>query len=856
MDRPQPSQLRLLSDRPVTTRATGDLLDRSREAERLAALLHDSRESAPYVFAVYADWGMGKTSLLRLTGERLGETGDIEVVWFNAWLATDGRALEMIVKSVLDRLDPNSLRRLARKLSADSAKTSWTRVLLRGLAGSVRMHHLVDGIWDHLAVDARTRADAESLFRSAVADYTGADGSGSRERTIVVFIDDLDRCSAETIRELSAALKQYLAVPGLVFVLGCDRSVVEGAMRFGPALQSADEVSGRRYLEKIIQASYAVPAPTDAQLDKLIAGYADAAGAASLFDGTMVEAVKLHTGRNPRRVKQLMNRLVAEYRLDPDWQSLGAEALFSTAMLQELYPDFHRMLAMSEDMDPLEEFTGYLAVVATVKAAEAGSAGVTDDQLRRALECLERNEIHVAEPPEISKADLTALESVVPESIPKLAHDKVFAGLVKALVGTTAERELRAKLRRRKLAERTVQPVELLENEYMRPETQDFRGLSVLWLGQTGNEDAVERMSRGGAAVYGVPNLDRARNYIQHQGINVLITDLARDDSREGGFDDIAMLSGIGFSGQVIIYTGYITQAWRDRADAMDALITSDPEELLEFVARARPARRTATVQPEPPAPATRDLVGMRVLWFAPFENWPLRDHLLGRGAEMFSASDLDTAGELVLSQSINAIIADPFPKWEVFNLLPTLRAADPAAREPLPALILAHRVKPERRAQAVASDVAITDDVDEATRWLAGLRTDLRQDLPSVSLSPEERERTIADMRLLARDAQRRFDLGDLDNAEARWDSVQTLAFTIGDSDQALRARLMKARIALRKKRYALAIRRLNAALNKQAKFLDAELMTQLYGDLAEAYEGIGDERQAAEARAMIPRG
>lgn len=843
MDRPRSSQLRLLSDRPVTTRGTGDLLDRSLEAERLAALLHDSRESAPYVFAVYADWGMGKTSLLRLTGERLAESDEIEVVWFNAWLATDGRALEMIVKSVLDRLDPNSLRRLARRLSADSSKTSWARVLLRGLAGTVHMHHLVDGIWDHLAVDARTRADAESLFRSAVADYTGADGSGRRERTIVVFIDDLDRCSAETIRELSAALKQYLAVPGLVFVLGCDRSVVEGAMRFGPAQQSADEASGRRYLEKIIQASYAVPAPTDAQLDKLIAGYADAAGAASLFQSTMVEAVKLHTGRNPRRIKQLMNRLVAEYRLDPDWQSLGAEALFSAAMLQELYPDFHRLLALSDDMDPLEEFTGYLAVAATVKAAETGSAAAQRDA---AMGCLERNGIHDSE---ITQDSLAALESVVPESIPRLAHDKVFAGLVKALVGSSAEREVRAKLRRRRLAAIPVAQTESLAGESVQPEAKEFAGLTVLWLGrEVDDAGAGARMADGGASVFFSITLDHALGAVRRQDIDVVITNLRREGSPEGGFDDIAALRDAGFDGRIIIYTSFVSQARRARATMLGALITTHGEELIRFVAQ--------TPAPEATSPVPRDLVGMRVLWFAPFENMPLRDHLAARGAEVFSASSLEAGCDLVRTRGINAVIADPFPKWDVFTRLPTLRAADPASPKPLPALILAHRVTPERHAQAAASGVAITEDTDAATRWLAGQQAEQVQAIPSVTLSTEERDRAVDDLAALTRDAQRRFDQGDLDFAEARWDAVQTLAFTIGDSSQALRARLMKGRIALLKRRYPLAIRRLNAAIDEQAsKFLDVELMTQLYTDLAAAYDGIGDEGKAADARALIPR-
>jgi hypothetical protein len=247
----------------------------------------------------------------------------------------------------------------------------------------------------------------------------------------------------------------------------------------------------------------------------------------------------------------------------------------------------------------------------------------------------------------------------------------------------------------------------------------------------------------------------------------------------------------------------------------------------------------------------------MRVLWFAPFEHTPLREHLIRCGAEVFSASTPEVADDLVRTQRINAVIADPSLEWEALGLLSTVRSANPASGKPLPALIFTRGITPERRRRATASGVAITEDADEATRWLAELHAELRQELPSVSLSPDERERATADLRALARDAQRRFDQGDLDYAEARWDAVQTLAFTIGDSDQALRARLMKARIALRKRRYPLAIRRLNAALDEQAaRVLDAESMAQLYGDLAEAYEAIGEERQAADARAMIPRG
>src|SRR6185437_13510845 len=310
----------------------------------------------------------------------------------------------------------------------------------------------------------------------------------------------------------------------------------------------------------------------------------------------------------------------------------GAEALFNAAMLQELYPDFHRLLALSDDMDPLEEFTGYLAVVATVKAAEAGSADTAAaSQSGRAMECLERNGIQAAE---ITRESLVALESVVPESIPRLAHDKVFAGLVKALVGSAAEREVRAKLRRRRLAAIPAPPTEPLANDLPVADPSEFAGLTILWLGTDGDDvSPAIRLNGGGATVISADSADQALRRIAQQQFDVVIT------SREGRFDEIVALRDAGFDGQVIIFTHYISPARRDRASMLSALITSDPAELLRFVAQARTSVRSAVIP--------RDLVGLRVLWFAPFENTPLRDHLLARGAEVFSASTPEAGCDL-----------------------------------------------------------------------------------------------------------------------------------------------------------------------------------------------------------------
>src|SRR6185436_20104218 len=118
----------VLSDSPALKGT--DALGFEEMAGRLERIIVASREAAPFTASIEAGWGAGKSTLMRrvqrrLEGKAPGQTGaltDARTVWFNAWTAPESQVLEGLVRSVLDELDTNLIRRVARK-----------RKLLRGL---------------------------------------------------------------------------------------------------------------------------------------------------------------------------------------------------------------------------------------------------------------------------------------------------------------------------------------------------------------------------------------------------------------------------------------------------------------------------------------------------------------------------------------------------------------------------------------------------------------------------------------------------------------------------------------------------------------------------------------------------
>lgn len=580
----------LLSDQPVGEDGQQDLLSRSIAARQLADLIRASRAAAPFALAVYADWGMGKSSMLSQVEAQFRAAPDVKTVWFNAWTANRGDALETLIKSVLGQLDPSALRRLARRFSGESGLGTWARILLRGAAGAVRLHHLVDEIWTQLSVDARLRNEARDQLSKVLREWTKGDGRAPDGRMIVVFVDDLDRCPADVIGVVCDAVKQYLSVPGLVFVLGCDQTVIESSVMIAAAGQQTTATIGRRYLEKIVQASYTIPVPTDEDAAKLVEGYARQSGTQALFQGAVAEAVTRHASRNPRRIKRLINRFVIEYRLDPQWQLFGADALIRVILLQDLYPEFYALLARTEDLDPIDEFAEYhwLCSLTGARPDENGrrrvEAILTEHEI--AWPALAESEFAVTE-------DLVArVERELPPVYLSLARDKTFVGLAAELAESAENEAFRARLRRRR-AIGAIAGVSLDIDEpetvsayaretdpydYPPPSRLDLSELSILWICDKPDEWQATGgfVERYGARVAWAENGTQALHMLSGMPApSALITNLSREYGREGGFEDLARVGAeSGYTGPLIVYTSFVSSSREERAKELGARIT------------------------------------------------------------------------------------------------------------------------------------------------------------------------------------------------------------------------------------------------------------------------------------------
>jgi hypothetical protein len=250
-----------------------------------------SEHLLPTTIGLFGDWGSGKSSLLKMVEKEISKESGILTISFNGWLfegfedaktALMGTILEKIEERI--KADKNLLQKAGDLLSKLSKRVNWFQLVSLtgryGLPAVVGMPHLSAinlGVDTTKAVIEKAKGidvdEAKKLLKAAPEGEENIRRNirefrtdfakllkVSEIKTLVVFVDDLDRCMPDTIIETLEAIKLFLFVPGTVFILGADERLIEYAVRRRfPELPGTDTEVGRDYLEKLVQIPVRIP---------------------------------------------------------------------------------------------------------------------------------------------------------------------------------------------------------------------------------------------------------------------------------------------------------------------------------------------------------------------------------------------------------------------------------------------------------------------------------------------------------------------------------------------------------------------------------------------------------------------
>lgn len=240
----------------------------------------------PSTIGVYGDWGSGKSSLINMSIASLKDNKETECIYFNGWLFEDYEdAKTALLGNILDTIERNrTLGDNAKKCiaglykSIDKMKLVKNAIRLGGafLTGgsSIVAEFAISNALDNMlpSKDGIVKEDLMEAIKAELTDKELREDINSfradfdtllKETKIdrlVVFIDELDRCSPDTILDTLEAIRLFLYVGRTVFIIGADERHISYAVQTKfKEIEGIGIDIGKEYLEKIVQYPVRIP---------------------------------------------------------------------------------------------------------------------------------------------------------------------------------------------------------------------------------------------------------------------------------------------------------------------------------------------------------------------------------------------------------------------------------------------------------------------------------------------------------------------------------------------------------------------------------------------------------------------
>jgi predicted KAP-like P-loop ATPase len=248
----------------------------------------------PLSMGISGGWGVGKSSMVKLIQESLqkGSADKFIFVDFNAWLYQgfdDAKAalLEVIARRLLEHATEH--KKPTARILEFLGSVNWVRAAgltarvalavktlgiseLAIAAGAKALEHgnIDEGDVDKLKEEGKEVLEsAKGVLREKKADSPPKEIHDLRSHfsklladmdvTLVVFVDDLDRCLPDTAISTLEAMRLFLFMDHTAFVIAADEKMIRQAVKAHFGENFIDEEQVTSYFDKLIQVPLRVP---------------------------------------------------------------------------------------------------------------------------------------------------------------------------------------------------------------------------------------------------------------------------------------------------------------------------------------------------------------------------------------------------------------------------------------------------------------------------------------------------------------------------------------------------------------------------------------------------------------------
>ncbi|KIM10488.1 MAG: hypothetical protein KU37_09265 [Sulfuricurvum sp. PC08-66] len=260
----------------------------------------------PLTIGIFGDWGSGKSSIMKILEDKLKDDKKVLSIYFNSWLFESYEDAKVsLLENILLELSKNKTldEKAKKKLLSLMSKVDYIKLAKDGIKKYGK--NVVDIIATGgvvTAVEAGfSMLNTEKIKKLSTADVETLDSyiKDEQENTakstiktfrkdfeelindtkfdsVVIFVDDLDRCMPERVIDTLEAIKLFLNVPNVAFVIAADERIIKHSISMRLQLHTLNNNSEylqntqqivNDYIEKLIQIPYRIPKLSPSEIE-------------------------------------------------------------------------------------------------------------------------------------------------------------------------------------------------------------------------------------------------------------------------------------------------------------------------------------------------------------------------------------------------------------------------------------------------------------------------------------------------------------------------------------------------------------------------------------------------------------
>ena len=306
------------------------------------AIVNIVKNSYPkFTMGIFGDWGAGKTTLINSIDKALQTEKDLIIVRLEAWrYKREQFALVSMLKTIAYALPAEKqFEDLRQKLetSAINFLKKTPDILTSIITKYVSEEdEISQEMFDSFKKEFNSKIQLiAELDRDAVY-FDGFEEIRKEIKNlrldnpafrIIVFADDLDKCSPKKALEILEFIRVFHDIEGFIYIIGISQDMM---VKLSDIENNETSIEGEHYIKNLIQVPITLPKWSNQDIVKLVRDFIKKGMIHERFKEVVdknIELISVAVDNNPREIKRFLNNFIVAYEIFSSKKNFEAKNL-------------------------------------------------------------------------------------------------------------------------------------------------------------------------------------------------------------------------------------------------------------------------------------------------------------------------------------------------------------------------------------------------------------------------------------------------------------------------------------------------------------------------------------------------